>query len=77
MSNKRKIADHNIVDIICRDIKEMDADSLEELIEHIYPVKATYDPETELVEIEIDTTQINGSIESTFGVTNIKLFESE
>lgn len=74
MNQTRKIADHNIIDIIGRDIQEMDADSLEALIEFMYSVKATYDPMTELIEITVDASQ---NIEEIFGEKNIILFENE
>jgi len=77
MSKKRTISDHNIIDIIQRDIKEMDSDNLEALIEHMYPVKATYNPETELVEIVVEQSQVGVSVEEIFGETNSKLFEDE
>lgn len=79
MSKTRKITDYNIIDIICRDIKQMDADSLEVLIEHMYPVKATYDPETELIELTIDPLKIDNSIsiEEIFGEKDMKLFEED
>lgn len=73
MSKTYEITDSNIVDIIKRDIEQMDADSLEGLIEYMYNVKATYDAMLEGFQIEPQENSV--SVEETFG-EDIRLFNT-
>jgi len=73
MSKKRIIANHNLEHIVLNDIKQMDGDAYEGLIEYMYGVRIT---NNENETYTLDPHDMGESIEDIFG-DNIKLFEKE
>ncbi len=72
-SNKRIIADHNLEAIILKDIKEMDGDVYEGLIEYMYGVRVINNGDETYT---LEPHDMDENIEDVFG-DNIKLFEKE
>lgn len=76
MSKKRKISHHNLEHIILNEIKQMDSDFFESVVEYIYGhcIKVTKNKEEETYEAE----STNGmDIEELFGEEYTKLLDND